>query len=133
MIAQSLIFDILQLLLLCYEEFYIFTESPQFAVVKFLQSSQYDLLIRDCGLTHSCSRSDLPLTFQDAALPHLNSLLSHDLVLWTDGSVPSLVKGGSGVLANCSLCTTEATLSFLVGPVCSSFFTETCAILHALC
>ena len=30
-------------------------------------------------------------------------------------------KGGSGVLANCSLCGTEATLSFLVGPVCLSF------------
>ena len=42
-------------------------------------------------------------------------------------------KGGSGVLANCSLCGTEATLSFSAGPVCSSFSAEACAILHALC
>ena len=53
---------------------------------------------------------------------------------WTDGSVPfPFGKGGSGVLANCSLCGTEATLSFSAGPVCSSFSAEACAILHALC
>ena len=68
------------------------------------------------------------------ALTHLDSLSSHDLVLWTDGSVPfPFGKGGSTVLANCSLCGTEATLSFSAGPVCSSFFAEACAILHALC
>ena len=55
----------------------------------------------------------------------------HDLVLWTDGSVP-FGKGGSGVLANCSLCGTEAILSFSACPVCSSFSAEACAILHAL-
>ena len=55
-------------------------------------------------------------------------------MLWTDGSVPvPFGKGGSGVLANCSLCGTEATLSFSAGPVCSSFSAEACAILHALC
>ena len=55
-------------------------------------------------------------------------------MLWTDGSVPFLFgKDGSGVLANCSLCGTEATLSFSAGPVCSSFSAEACAILHALC
>ena len=42
-------------------------------------------------------------------------------------------KGGSGVIANCSLCGTETTLSYLAGPVCSSFSAEACAILHALC
>ena len=58
----------------------------------------------------------------------------HDLVLWTDGSVHFVFgKGGSGVLANCSICGTEATLSFLAGPVCSSFSAEACAIVHALC
>ena len=58
----------------------------------------------------------------------------HDLVLWTDGSVPfPFGKDSSGVLANCSLCGTEATLSFSAGPVCSSFSAEACAILHALC
>ena len=37
------------------------------------------------------------------------------------------------MLANYFLCGTEATLSFLVGPVCSSFSAEVCAILQALC
>ena len=83
-------------------------------------------------LSTPCSRSDPPLSRQGAALAHLDSLPSHDLVLWTDGSVP-FVKGGSGVFANCSLCGTEATLSFSAGPVCSSFSAEACAILHALC
>ena len=55
-------------------------------------------------------------------------------MLWTDDSVPfSFGNGGSGVLTNCSLCGTEATLSFSAGPVCSSFFAKSCAILHALC
>ena len=68
-------------------------------------------------LTFSCSRSDTPLFRQGAALAHLDSLPPHDLVLWTDGSIPFLLgKGGSGVLANCSLCGTEATLSFSAGP-----------------
>ena len=81
-----------------------------------------------------CSRSDPPLSRQSAAFAHLDSLPHHDLVLWTDGSVPfPFGKGGSGVLANCSLCGTEATLSFSAGPVCSSFSAEACAILHALC
>ena len=74
------------------------------------------------------------LSRQGAALAHLDSLPTHDLVLWTDRSVPfSFGKGGSGVLANCSLCGTEVTLSFSAGPVCSSFSAEACAILHALC
>ena len=55
------------------------------------------------------SRSDPPLSRQGAALAHLDSLPLHDLVLWTDCSVP-FGKGGSGVLANCSPCGTEATL-----------------------
>ena len=55
-------------------------------------------------------------------------------MLWTDGSVPFLFgKDGYDVFANCSLCGTEATLSFSAGPVCSSFSAEACAILHALC
>ena len=65
---------------------------------------------------------------------HLDSLPPHDQVLWTDGSVPfPFGKGGSGVLVNCSLYGTEATLSFSAGSVCSSFSAEACAILHALC
>ena len=85
-------------------------------------------------LSSPCSCSDPSLSRQGAALAHLDCLLPHDLVLWTDGSVYfPLGKGGSGVFANCSLCGTEATLSFLAGPVCSSFSSEACAILHALC
>ena len=85
-------------------------------------------------LPNPCSRSDPPLSRQGVALAHLDSLLHHDLVLWTDGSVPyPFGKGGSGVLANCFLFDTEATLSFSAGPVCLSFSTGACAILHALC
>ena len=81
-----------------------------------------------------CSRYNPPLSRQGAALAHLDSLSLHDLVLWTDGSVPFLFgKGGSSILTNSSLCGTEATLSFSAGTVCSSFSAETCAILHALC
>ena len=88
----------------------------------------------DSTLSTPCSRSDPPLSRQGAALAHLDFLSPHDLVLWTDGSVPfPFGKGGSGVLANCSLCGNEATLSFSAGPVCSSFFGEACVILHALC
>ena len=85
-------------------------------------------------LSTPCSRSDLPLTRQGAALAHVDSLPSHDLVLWTDGSAPfPFGKDGSSVLANCSLCGTEATSCFSAGPVCSRFSAEACAILHALC
>ena len=66
------------------------------------------------------------------ALAHLDSFPLR-LVLWTDGSVSfPFGKTGSGVLHNCSLCDTKATLSFSAGPVCSSFSAEACAILQAL-
>ena len=85
-------------------------------------------------LSTPCSHSDLPHSRQGAALTRLDSLPPHDLVLWIDGSVSfPFGKGSSGVLANCSLCGTEATLSFSAGPVCSSFSAEACAILHAIC
>ena len=85
-------------------------------------------------LSTPCSRSDPPLSRQGVALAYLGSLPPHDLVLWTDGSVPFLFdKSGCGVLANCSLCGTEATLSFSADPVCSSYSAEACAIFHALC
>ena len=85
-------------------------------------------------LSSSCSRSDPPLSRQGADLAHFDFLLPHDLVLWTDGSVSfRFGNGGSAVLANCSLCATEATLSFSAGSVCSSFSAEACTILHALC
>ena len=68
------------------------------------------------------------------SLTHLDSIPPHDLVLWTDSSVPFLFGiGDPGILANCSLCGNEATLSFLAGPVCSSFSAEASAILNAFC
>ena len=58
------------------------------------------------------------LSNQSTALAHVNSLLPHDLVIWTNGSFP--FKEGFGVLANGSLCRAEATLHFSAGLVCSS-------------
>ena len=60
-----------------------------------------------------------------ALIPSLTPTLTlsppHNLVLWTDGSVPfPFGNSGSGALANCFLCATEATLSFSAGPVCWS-------------
>ena len=58
------------------------------------------------------------------------------LMIWCFGQTALFLfpfgKDGFGLLANCSLCGTEATLSFSAGPVCSSFSAEACAILHAL-
>ena len=85
-------------------------------------------------LSSPSSPSDPPLSRQGTALACLYSLPLHDLVIWTDRFVPfPFGKGGSGVLANCSLCGTEATFSFSAVPVCSSFSSEACAFLQALC
>ena len=55
-------------------------------------------------LTSPCFHSDPHFSRQGAALAHLDSLPPHNLVLWTDGSVPfTFGKGGSGVPANCFL------------------------------
>ena len=55
-------------------------------------------------LSFPCSRSDPPLFRQGAALAHLDSLPTYNLVLWTDGSVPfPFGKVGSDVLVNCVL------------------------------
>ena len=48
------------------------------------------------------------------------------------GSFP-FGKGGYGILADCSHCGIEATVSFSADPVCSSFSAGACAILEALC
>ena len=79
-------------------------------------------------------RFNRPRSRQGAALSHLDSLPSHHLVIWADGSVFFLFgKGGSGVLSNHSVCGTKATRSFSAGPVCLSFSAEACTILQALC
>ena len=80
----------------------------------------------ELSLSSPRSRSDPLLFCQGAALAHLDSLPFHDLVLWTES------KGGSGARTNCTLCGTKATVFFLAGPVCSSFFAEAGVILQAL-
>ena len=59
------------------------------------------------------------------------------LMIWCFGQTVlflfSFGKHGFGILANCSLCGTEAPLSFSAVPVCSSFSPEACAILQDLC
>ena len=112
--------------------------SPRKAILACPPSPPWNLpsFTVESTLSSPCYSSDRTLFRQGAALAYLDSLSPYDLVLWTDGSV-LFGKGCSGVLANCSLslslCGTEGTLSFSTGPVCSSFSTETCAILHALC
>ena len=81
-----------------------------------------------------CSCSD-PLPLAQVRLSPILTL--SPLIIWCFGQTALLLfflgKGGSGVVAICSLCGTEAILSFLAGPVRSSFSAEACAILHALC
>ena len=85
-------------------------------------------------LSSPCSLALIPFSLAKVRLSLTFTFLpTHDLVLWTDGSVPfPFAKDGSGVLANCSRCGTEATLSFSIGPVCSRYSAEACAILQAL-
>ena len=114
---------------------------PSFIVESTLSSpcSLSDLfLLPRCIFLHFSCQGALHFScqkhFSCQALAHLDSLLPHDLVLWTDRSVSSSFgKGNSCILANCSLCGAEATLSFYAGPVCSSFSVEACTILQALC
>ena len=73
-------------------------------------------------LSSPCSRSDPP---SPAKVRLSLTLILFHLTTWRDGFVPfPFGKGGSGVLANCSLCGTEATLSFSAGPVYLDFSTE---------
>ena len=39
-------------------------------------------------------------------------------------------KDSLGIVANCSLCSTDATYLYLAGPVCLSFSVKTCAMLQ---
>ena len=62
--------------------------------------------------------NSLFLLHADLSLPHQGAPIAyvappHDLVIWTDRFVPFLLgKNGSGAVANCFFCGTEATLSF---------------------
>ena len=59
------------------------------------------------------------------------------LMIWYSGQTALflflLARAAPAFLPICSLCGSEASLSFSAGPVCSSFSAEACAILHALC
>ena len=110
--------------------------SPREALLAFPPSPPWNLpsFTVESTLSSPCSGSDFPLSREGAALAHFDSLLPYDLVLWTDVSVPySFGKGGSIVLAKCSLCGTETTLYFSPSPVCSSFSAEACTIVWAHC
>ena len=82
-------------------------------------------------LTFSTSCSVLtPLSRQGVALVYLDSLPSHNLVIWTNGfAFYPFGKEGSDVLVNCSLCGEKAILSFSGCPVCSSCSGGACIIL----
>ena len=79
-----------------------------------------------------CSCSDPSLSCQGAALLHVDSLPSDDLIIWMDDYFSFYFgKGGSGILANCSLRNNGTTLSYSPSPVYSNFSAEACAILLA--
>ena len=72
-----------------------------------------------------CSLSGPPLSPQSVAPPHHDSLPSHDIEIWINGSFSFLIgKSSAGFLANCSLSGAEATLSFSTGPVGQGFLVE---------
>ena len=103
----------------------LLSTSPREAPFASPPSSPWNLpsFTAESTLSSPCSRSDPPLSRQGAALACLDSLPPHDLVLWTDSSVPfPFGKDGSSVLVNYSLCGTDTTFSFSAGPACSSFF-----------
>ena len=74
----------------------------------------------------------IPLSLAKVRLSPILTL--SPLMIWCFGQTALfLLVRAAGVLANCSLCGTEATLSFSAGPVCSRFSAEACAVLHTFC
>ena len=68
-----------------------------------------------------------------SASSRLSSLPSSDILVWTDGFVPSLFgPGGAGVYVTCSKRNTSNSLSFSSGPIASSFTAETFALKQGL-
>jgi len=70
----------------------------------------------------------------DAAVDFLRSLSTSDVVVWTDGTVPSpLGAGGAGVQVVCGRCSSSSSLSYSTGPaVSSSFSAESLALVYGL-
>ena len=81
-------------------------------------------------LSTPCSRSDPPLSCQGAALAHLESLSPHNVVLWTDGTVP-FDKAAPAYLPTALSVTPRLLFLFQQRPVCLNL--EAHAIVHALC
>ena len=84
-------------------------------------------------LSSPCSHSDPPHSRQGAALAHLVSL---PLMSWYYGQTACPFSFWQRLLRrSCQLLSLalRPLFSFSAGPVCSSFFAEACAILHALC
>jgi len=78
-----------------------------------------------------CSRSNPGRS--DTAADFLQSLPITDVVVWTDGSVPSpLCAGGAGFHAACGRCSSSSSLSYTAGLVSSSFSAESSALVHGL-
>ena len=85
----------------------------------------------DFILSSPCSRSDLPLSRQGAALGHLDFLPLTICYSGLDGSVPfPFGKSGSRLIANCLFVALRP--PFLAGPLCLSFSAEASAIPQAL-
>ena len=74
-----------------------------------------------------------PFSRQGAALAHLDSLLPHDLVLWTDGSDSFLLARAAPAYLPTALSVAPRPLFLFEQAHLSSFSAEACAILHALC
>ena len=104
-------------------------------LLHFLSSHPVDLIcIQESNLNTSSSFRIPGFSALRSDRTHSRSgILSPDTTHASGGVIIFVRQGGSGVLANCSLCSTEATHSFPADPVCSSFSAEACAILHALC
>jgi len=89
---------------------------PNFTVITFIEG---------------CSRSDPGRS--DVAADFLRSIPTTDVVVWTDGSVPSpLVAEGADVQATCKRCLSSSSLFYEAGLIFSSFSAEFLALVHGL-
>ena len=81
-------------------------------------------------LSSPCSRSDPPLSRKGAIFAHLDSLPPHDRYFGLMALFVFLLA--KVAVTYFPTASTEATVFFSEGPVCSSCSAEACAILHAL-
>jgi len=68
------------------------------------------------SLIEDCSRSDRGRS--NATADFLSSLPTSDVVVWTDGSIPSpLDAGGAGIQQACRRCSSSSSLSYSACPI----------------